>query len=295
MCNNSNCQHNDLDDGLDGLWEDFGREPIAEAREPMPAVPAKPLYEQPCRSCRGTGRFYSYTGRLVGNCFKCKGTGKQAFKTAPEVRERNRQNAADVKARKATESIESFKAAHGDEFAWIIDRAPRFNFAAEMLTALGKYGHLTERQLATVTRLMLQDRERDAQRAAAKAEAEANAVEVDITPIIRSMEKAFANDIKRPLIRLAEFKFAYRDGTIYVRNRSGDVYYGKIVDGRLFTSRDCTAEDKATIVRVAANPEEEAIAYGRREGACAICGRTLTNHESIDRGIGPICANKFGW
>lgn len=293
MCNLTNCQHDDLNDGLDGLWEDFGREPIAkeEAREPLPAIPAKPLYEQPCYSCRGTGRFYSYTGRLVGNCFKCKGTGKQTFKTSPEARAKNRENAQNAKDRK----VAAFAEQHTEEFAWIVAKAGKFNFATEMLNTLNKFGHLTERQLATVTRLMLQDRERDAQRETAKAEAEAKAVAIDISPIMNAMEKAFANDIKRPLIRLAEFKFAYKPGVIYVRNRSGDVYYGKIVDGRFFQSRDCTAEDQANILRVAANPEEEAIAYGRREGACAICGRTLTNHESIDRGIGPICAENFGW
>lgn len=30
-------------------------------------------------------------------------------------------------------------------------------------------------------------------------------------------------------------------------------------------------------------------------GVCCICGRELTNHASIDAGIGPICADKYGW
>lgn len=291
MCNYSNCQHDDLNDSLDGLFADMGREAAPVAREPLPAIPAKPLYEQPCRSCRGTGRFYSYTGRLVGNCFKCKGTGKQAFKTAPEVRERSQQNVADAKARK----VAAFSEAHTEEFAWIIAKSGTFNFATEMLTALNKYGSLTERQLATVTRLMLQDRERDAQREAAKVKAEANAVAVDISPIMKAMETAMANDIKRPLLRAGEFKFAYKGGVIYVRDRSGDVYYGKIVEGRFFASRDCTADMQTQIIEVASDPMQAAIAYGRRTGSCAICGRELTNHESIDRGIGPICAENWGW
>jgi hypothetical protein len=37
------------------------------------------------------------------------------------------------------------------------------------------------------------------------------------------------------------------------------------------------------------------VAYGKRTGACSCCGRELTNGESIDRGIGPICAEKYGW
>lgn len=35
--------------------------------------------------------------------------------------------------------------------------------------------------------------------------------------------------------------------------------------------------------------------YGHEIGSCGICGRTLTNDESRERGIGPICADKMGW
>jgi hypothetical protein len=38
---------------------------------------------------------------------------------------------------------------------------------------------------------------------------------------------------------------------------------------------------------------ECAMAYGKEIGECGRCGRTLTNPDSIDRGIGPVCAGKF--
>lgn len=38
---------------------------------------------------------------------------------------------------------------------------------------------------------------------------------------------------------------------------------------------------------------EEAAQFGKETGSCCNCGRTLTKQESIDRGIGPICAGKF--
>jgi hypothetical protein len=38
----------------------------------------------------------------------------------------------------------------------------------------------------------------------------------------------------------------------------------------------------------------EAAAFGQKFGICAICGRLLTKTESIERGIGPICAGKVG-
>lgn len=38
---------------------------------------------------------------------------------------------------------------------------------------------------------------------------------------------------------------------------------------------------------------EEAKEFGALYGTCCVCGRTLTNEESIEAGIGPICAGKF--
>ena len=38
---------------------------------------------------------------------------------------------------------------------------------------------------------------------------------------------------------------------------------------------------------------EEAKRFGVLYGTCCVCGRTLTNEESIAAGIGPICAGKF--
>jgi hypothetical protein len=51
------------------------------------------------------------------------------------------------------------------------------------------------------------------------------------------------------------------------------------------------------IVRKIAKVGAEAASarYGHEIGACGICGRTLTNDASRERGIGPICADKAGW
>lgn len=35
--------------------------------------------------------------------------------------------------------------------------------------------------------------------------------------------------------------------------------------------------------------------YGREIGRCGVCHRTLTNAESRDAGIGPVCREKSGW
>jgi hypothetical protein len=46
---------------------------------------------------------------------------------------------------------------------------------------------------------------------------------------------------------------------------------------------------------IAKDPEAAAVLYGKELGVCAMCGKTLTNDESRERGIGPICAGKAGW
>ena len=35
--------------------------------------------------------------------------------------------------------------------------------------------------------------------------------------------------------------------------------------------------------------------YGLELGHCGVCGRTLTNADSLERGIGPVCAARHGW
>lgn len=38
---------------------------------------------------------------------------------------------------------------------------------------------------------------------------------------------------------------------------------------------------------------DEAKEFGSLYGTCMVCGRTLTNEESIEAGIGPVCAQRF--
>lgn len=38
----------------------------------------------------------------------------------------------------------------------------------------------------------------------------------------------------------------------------------------------------------------EAAKFGHTTGTCLVCARTLTDPESVARGIGPVCASRFG-
>lgn len=162
-----------------------------------------------CRKCKGTGKFIGYTGRVVGECFTCKGAGV-------------------VVADKPAES---------------------------------------------------------------KA--------IDVSKIEVAFASAIENKIKRPKLRLGSFMFSrapdtgVNAGSIYVKE--GEAYLGKVTAGQFFATRACGAEREARVIEVAADPAKAAKAYGMRTGECSCCGRTLTNGISIDLGIGPICAEKYGW
>lgn len=55
-------------------------------------------------------------------------------------------------------------------------------------------------------------------------------------------------------------------------------------------------ESKVEILKlIAADPQEALLRYGREIGRCGHCGRTLTNEESRQYGIGPICREGLGW
>lgn len=283
---------------------DFWADLDSDLNAPAPGVdiveslPEPRVWTEPCQHCRGTGKFRSYAGRTVGNCFHCKGLGTKTFRSSSESRAKGRAS-RDRKGANTIAKAIAWLESHPAETAWLTSRAATFDFAAQMLAALDKYGSLTEGQHAAVTRLMEQDSVRDATRAAEKAQRVAAAPSVDITAIETAFANAKATGVASPKLRLDTFKFSpakpggANAGAVYVKE--GDTYLGKIVGGKFHRARECSPETEARVVTVASDPKQAAIAYGQRTGSCACCGRELTNHASIDLGIGPICAGRFGW
>jgi uncharacterized Zn finger protein (UPF0148 family) len=304
------------DDDLSDLFGGFEPKPSADAdfvfqhlSQGRPEAKTGGLvYEETCPKCGGSGRFIGYTGRVVGNCFHCKGTGKVTFKTSPEERAKQAQqrlSAAERKAKEAAEKAAVWFDDHKPETQWMTEATKRgFNFAFEMVQVILKYGFLTERQLAAVRRCMMQDANREEERRQIEERAP------DITG--RSLDKieeafasAIAHGIKFPKMRLDAFIFSKvrtgaNAGAIYVKSIEKDDlgerrYLGKVVDGRFVRARLCTADEQERIIAAAMDPEAAAKAYGQRTGTCSICGRKLIRNESIDRAMGDICAEKFGW
>jgi hypothetical protein len=44
---------------------------------------------------------------------------------------------------------------------------------------------------------------------------------------------------------------------------------------------------------IAEDPKAAAVAYAREHGRCAVCNASLSDPESIARGLGPVCAKRF--
>jgi len=70
-------------------------------------------------------------------------------------------------------------------------------------------------------------------------------------------------------------------------------YLGKVT--RIGMDSRLSDDVQQTIMLAANDPLTAAIQYGKVSGSCSCCGRELTDPQSIERGIGPICATKFGW
>lgn len=283
-----------FDDPLDDLFNAPKREqPVTSPKHYRDPVTTG-LYTEPCAKCHGSGRFVSYAGRVCGPCFGCKGSGALTFKTSSEDRAKGRTSSAARKEKAKLTAWEAFEAAQPDVAVWIKSSAESFPFAAAMQEAIIKYGDLTERQLAACQNCI-------AKRQAARSESAARAVSapaIDVSKIEAAFAKARSNDIKRPRLKLGHFGFSMAPasgknaGSIYVKQ--GEDYLGRVTAGKFYATRECGDERRDRIVAVASNPAAAAKAYGQRTGQCSCCGRELTNHASIDLGIGPICAKRYG-
>jgi hypothetical protein len=86
-----------------------------------------------------------------------------------------------------------------------------------------------------------------------------------------------------------------------IDDNGDDTVIGKIENGVaiLFEGRMRNigverAKIEALLTEIEANPLAAAMKYGKLSGRCCSCGRDLTDEGSIERGIGPVCAEKFG-
>jgi hypothetical protein len=287
----------ELNDSLDGLFDG----PIGPVRtEPVRPVPtyksAVERFVENCSRCRGSGQ------TRWGVCFKCKGAAKKTFKSSPAARAKASIQRAERKARIELEGLDAWKAANPAEFAWLEATAPRWELAASFLNALKRYGSLSEKQMAIIRNGMARDAARAAQRSE-KAAGEAIADTAGVDRLKAAFDAAIAYSTAKGLKRspkitvggmvISPAKAASKNpGALYVKD--GGTYLGKVADGRFFASRECAPAQQAKVMEFIADPKQASEVYGQETGTCCICNATLTSEWKL-RGIGPICAEKFGW
>jgi hypothetical protein len=178
--------------------------------------------------------------------------------------------------------------------AWI-ESAGNFAFAVSMQETVGRFGSLTDNQMAACRKCM------EGRRSAAEARVarEVSAPAITVMKIEDAFGSARDAGLKWPKLNLGTFVFkpagatSKNAGSIYVTEHGE--YLGRVTAGKFIRVAACTEVQQDQILEAAADPEAAAIAYGVRTGACSCCGRPLTAGVSIDRGIGPICATKYGW
>lgn len=117
----------------------------------------------------------------------------------------------------------------------------------------------------------------------------------------RNVPKLFDVMQEHTTLHVDPLKLARRNQDTLVWIMYENVCVGKIENGRadVFTVRAEKAGTTplrvlALIEEFEADPLAAAKKYGKLSGRCCSCGRDLTDPVSIENGIGPICATKFG-
>lgn len=286
-----------------GSFDDFVNSLVEVQEADMAAATAgKPDNREkfPCGQCAGTGK---YRGVVLHHdathCFACRGKGH--FLTSPEFRLKARQRRAESAANARERGLAVVAADHPllfTELATVRTQGSRNEFISSLAGQLFAKGTLTENQINAWYRGRAK---LDALIAERAAEDEARKVVVDLSPIAAMFETAMANGLKRPAYRAEGLVLkpakahSANPGAIYVTDVTGE-YMGKVASGVFHPMRHVPVAPLQTALEmIAADPKEAAVAYGRRTGKCACCGRELTDAASVAMGIGPICADKWGF
>lgn len=79
------------------------------------------------------------------------------------------------------------------------------------------------------------------------------------------------------------------------RSKTGNLYAKRLVESGE-AGAEWEYEGRGPLARLSEDTLvtlETAKHFGRRTGVCCCCGKMLTNADSIEAGIGPVCASKF--
>jgi len=173
-------------------------------------------------------------------------------------------------------------------FAWM--EAGHSNFAQSLRDYYKNKLTLSDKQIAAAQSIIAASKLKPVAAPSEKA--------VIVDKLMAAFETAASNGVKKPVMRFEHFtaslapKSGRNPGAIYIK--VDGTYVGKIQNGELHANSACPDDTLANVREAMHDPLAAAIAYGRKTIRCSICGITLTNKESRERGIGPICATNMG-
>jgi ribosomal protein L35AE/L33A len=219
------------------------------------------------------------------------------------------------KIRRFPNSIEAKKFKFYEEHSDIIDALRDIkswnDFAASLVNQFDTKGQLTEPQLFSASAMLMKIKSNAEERAAKKADQKKNMLSLDVSKILaildktEGVERRYSNGreyvtkkVQFPKVRVGDLVFSKASessknaGAVYIKYQKE--YIGKVLGGYYLPVNSPSDEVISEIKSICKDPLDSAIAYGKRTGNCAVCSRDLTRHDSIDRGIGPICAERLG-
>lgn len=251
---------------------------------------AKPAQQVTCYACQGSKVFRSkFTGRIVGDCFACGGTGLVSPRAAKSHATRSA-NKAKAEAAKL-DRITQFTAAHKDVLAFLGARADRWDFARSLLLTFANTGTLSPGQLAAAYRCMESDQARQQARQATIAATEPQGSGLDLSALPAGRYAVPNGDTRLKVLIARPAPPSQYAGYIFVSDAAE--YGSRTKFGRQAPGKTYTGKIQAELTEIVKDPKAAAAAYGKLTGTCGVCGRHLEDAESIARGIGPICASRF--
>lgn len=253
-------------------------------------------YRESCRKCGGRGRFVSYSGRDCGPCYSCQGKGYREFATSTASR-------TAAKARREEAKVgrwDTWKAANPAAAAWIEKTSVgegSFNaMIADFQAKIERHGDLTDGQWSVVRKGLERDAQWAAERTRKAQEQASQTIVIDTTKIVEAFQVARNSGLRKAVLHFPGLALVDGKKGIYVKAAADyeATYYGKITD-RFLPSRECSPEIVARLQVIAADPLAAARTTGIETGVCVCCGAELTNPESVQLGIGPICRGRWGF
>jgi hypothetical protein len=253
----------------------------------------------PCAECAGTGQ---YRGVRVhqpkAHCFACGGKGHFLTSYADRVKAQAQREASKGKAVQRVQAAVEQTA--GGLVEWMRANSDWCNLAASCLEQMAKGKDLSPRQIEVLNGIRAKQAQRREEKAAARTTDLGGGAGLDVlrSLIAGAKERGKTHPTYRALgLTISEAPASGRNvGALYVKSTDGGVYLGKIVDGRFVANRDGEQAGAGVLLRqIAADPKGEAIRYGTKIGKCFCCGAKLTAKVSLDRGIGPVCWEKWGF